>query len=356
MAGATAWIGQNGNLYYGSGVPGTPVENWGAATDYQFTNGGIHALNPNSPLGQGAGFAPGVTQIKDPALSGGATTAPSNPTGATHAPLNTAAVSNTQGAIDQIPGLLQAALAAEGQTHQNAINTFDQQETGQRGQYDTSTTTNQQNYDANFMDSIRAGIKGFGNLVSLLRGSGAAGGTAEDQVRDTVGGTTANDIRGGQVTHDTNQGQLDSSLASFLTDLKGKRQVNEDTFTNNNRAINRDSNTQLQDLYSKMAGFFGDAGDTGSANTWLARAGGLTPTIAANTRSAVSPYDTTPVVVHAPNLTAFAAPSQPAVATAPSDGQVGSGIFAIDNKRKEQTPTAPAAPVASTPVVAPQGA
>lgn len=340
QAGQVFWIGNDGNVYLHNG-DGT-ASNLGAANGTATTanltlNGAKQITNPGNP----------GTPANTPA--------PTNPTGATHPALNQAAVNNTQATIDQIPGLLQAALAAEGQTHQNSINTFNAQEGQQRGQYDTSTTTNQQNYDSNFMDSIRAGIKGLGSLVSLLRGTGAAGGTAEDNVRDVVGGTAADDIRTGKDTHDTNQGQLDSSLASFLTDLSGKRQQNEDTFTNNNRAINRDSNTQLQDLYSKMAGFYGDAGDTGNANSFMARAGSLTPSIAANTRSAVSAYDTTPVVIHAPNLTAFAAPSQPAAATVPQDGQVGSGIFAIDNKRKDNsTPTVPTTPV--TPAAAPAGA
>lgn len=263
--------------------------------------------------------------------------------GAATPALNQGAVNNTQLAIDQLPGLLQAALEAEARTHANSLATFDQQEQGQRTQYDTGTVTNQQNYDANFMDSIRAGIKGLGGLMALLRGTGAAGGTAEDQVHDVVGGVTADDIRNGHDTQQANQGQLDSSLTTFLTDLKGKRQQNEDTFTNNNRAIQRDNSTQMQDLYGKMAGYYGDAGRTAEANTFMAKAGELTPGIAANTRSAVSSYDTTPVVVHAPNLTAFAAPSQPDVATAPQDGQVGSGIFTMNNKRKDQQPTIPVA-------------
>jgi hypothetical protein len=75
------------------------------------------------------------------------------------------------------------------------------------------------------------------------------------------------------------------------------------------------------------------------------RAGNLTSDIAANSKTQVSPYDNTPVVVHAPNLTAFTAPTQPSVVTAPNDGQVGSGIFTIqppDSKRKTDTTPAPA--------------
>lgn len=346
MAGAVYWIGQDGNVWVkgAGGINGGATTNVGAAKNFvnEFNTPGLS--DPQySGLQPGSISAPNIsvqaTQIPDPAL---ASSAPSNPTGATHPALDTAAVANTQASIDQIPGILQAALAAEGNNFANTTSGFDAQQKQEQGTYDKSTVTNQQNYDANFMDAIRAGIKGLHSLYSLLRGTGAEGGTAQDQVRQIVGDTTSSDIRGGADTRDQNQSQLDASLASFLTDLKGKRQAAADTHTNNEAAIRRDSSTNLQDLYSKMAGFYGNAGDTASADAWMAKAGALTPSIAANSKAVTSRYDTTPVVVHAPNLTAFAAPSQPAVATAPTNGDVGAGIFTINpnaNKKADQTQT-----------------
>lgn len=259
--------------------------------------------------------------------------------------LNQAAIDNTQRAIDQLPGLLQAALMAEKTRYGNATRGFNDQEAGQRKTFDQSTTTNQQNYDSNYMDAIRAGIHGLGGLFNILRGTGAAGGTAEDMVRDTVGGVTSGDIRMGADTRDANQTELDTVLSNFLTDLKGKRQEAADTFENNQRAINRDSQTQLQDLYGKMAGYYGDAQRTAEATDWMNRAGDLTPKIAANSKTQVSRYDTAPVAVQAPQLTAFADPSQPDIGVAPQDGQVGSGIFTMNRRsdrerRDTQTPVA----------------
>lgn len=285
----------------------------------------------------------GLQEIADP-MNPPASIAPTGGATAEARPaLNQAAVNNTQLAIDQIPGLLQAALEAERTRYGNTVADMNAQEAGQRKTYDESTVTNQQNYDQNYMDSIRAGIKGLGGLFNILRGTGAAGGTADDEVRDIVGGVTANDIRTGADTQKENQTQLDNSLGAFLTDLARKRRMNEDTRVNNERAITRDSNTQLQDLYSKMAGFFGDAGQTAQRDSFMSRAGSLTPSIAANSRTALSAYDTTPVQVQAPQLTAFAAPSQPDVATAPTDGQVGSGIFTMSDRRRKDSATPVAA-------------
>lgn len=334
MAGAVYWIGQDGNIWL-KDEGGTRNVGPAGATVTRPDATGFYDPWADTKWGE-TPIRYEATQIADPMVQQSAPVASGGGTGKV---LNRAAVDNTQRTIDQIPGLLEAALAAERQRYQNTVGEFNSQETGQRDTYGKSTVTNQQNYDANFMDAIRAGIKGVGGLLSLLRGTGAAGGTAEDMARETVGGVTANDIRTGADTQKENQVALDSSLSSFLTELQRKRRANEDTLVNNERAVRRDSNTQLQDLFGKMAGYYGEAGNTAAANDWMGRAGALTPDIAANSRTQVSAYDTTPVAVKAPELTAFAAPTQPNVITAPN-GQVGSGIFTISDqrRRREQAP------------------
>lgn len=284
------------------------------------------------------GLFDGLKGIEIPGVPGGTSAPVGGGGGAALPKLNQAAVDNTQLAINEIPGLLEAALNAERQNYRNTVAGFDAGENQQRETYGKSTETNQLNYDANFMDSIRSGIRGLGSLVSLLRGSGATGGTAEEMVRDTVGGITSNDIRTGADTQKENQAALDTSLSGYLTELKNKRQLANDTLANNEGAIRRDSNTQLQDLFGKMAGFFGDAGKTAEAGDFMARAGALTPEIARSSRTQVSGYDTTPVAIQAPQLNAFTAPTQPEVATAPVDGKVGSGIFTMNRRRTEEQP------------------
>lgn len=314
------WIGQDGNTYM-KGAEFPEVTKWFAPLQSPQNLGYSRIDDPVNPTGYGTSPAPS---------GGGGTSGPV---------LNQGGVSNTQRTIDEIPALLEAALRAERTRYGNTIRQFEEEETGQRKSYEGNTVTNQQNYDANFMDSIRAGIKGLGGLMALLRGTGAAGGTAEDMARDTVGGVTSQDIRGGADVQKENQGALDSALSSFLTELGRKRSQNEDAFENNQRAIRRESDTQLQDLFGKMAGFYGDAGMESEANSWMSRAGDLTPRIADNSRSQVSRYDTAPVQVKAPELRAFAGASQPSVVAAP-DGQVGSGIFTMSEPRRRRE-TAP---------------
>ncbi|HYG84581.1 MAG TPA: hypothetical protein VD907_06945 [Verrucomicrobiae bacterium] len=313
------WIGQNGNTYVRS-------EGLKGVQDYGNLGGRLPAP-----------YAPGaLTLIRDPALPPEASPAPTGGGGAARPGLDQVSVNNTQLAIDQLPAQMAAAMGTESQRYRNTMADFDAQEAGQRKTFDQSTTTNQQNYDSTFMDSIRAGIKGLGGLMNILRGTGASGGTVEGDVRDIVGEVTAKDIRTGADTQKENQTALNTSLEGFLGELGRKRRVNDDTFENNKRAIQRDSETQMQDLFSKMAGFYGEAGRTAEADTWKGRAGSLTPSIARNSMTALSNYDNTPVVVKAPELTAFAAPTQPDAIAAPSDGQVGSGIFTMTDRRRRE--------------------
>ena len=324
------WRGADGNVWV-KGHQGTNAAGgWnGSTSNYWRARGFVEIPNPS-----GGGRTAGAS-TSAPSYGGGG----GGGGGGAPAPvLNEGAIRNTQRTIDEIPGLLAAALASEARKYQNAIADFKAQEKTQRGTYDKSTTTNQLNYDANFMDSIRAGIKGLGGLMNILRGTGAAGGTVEDEVQDVVGRITSQDIRAGADTQKENQGELDSTLSTFLTELARKREVNEDAYENNQRAIRRDSNTQLQDLYGKMAGYYGAADRNAEANTWLDRAGSLTPSIARNSRTQVSRYDTSPVKVKAPELTAFAEPSQPDAVSVPSDGQVGSGIFTMTDRKRSREP------------------
>ena len=141
------WVGQDGNTYMkGDGIDG--VQKWFAPLQSPQQMGFSQIDDPVHPTGK---------------VFGATTPPPST----TDTPVfNRAAAENTQRAIDEIPGLLNAALEAERQKYRNAISGFDAQEAQQRKTYDESTVTNQKNYDSNFMESIRAGIKGLGGHLS----------------------------------------------------------------------------------------------------------------------------------------------------------------------------------------------
>lgn len=261
------------------------------------------------------------------------TTSYSNASNFTPAPtpaapvLNTAAIAATQKSIDQLDPILQRALAAEAQNYQNAQHGFDEQEKAQRSQYDKGTFTNQQNYDANLMASLRAGANGLSGLLSILRGTGV-----EDWARNVVDDTTNSDIRDGLNTRQENQGKLDSGLNGFLADLQAKRDRNKQTYQDNQYAAHNDYETQLQKLYQNMAKYYADANQNDQATTYLTKAGDLAPQIAEYSVSPVGKYDTSPVPVRAAEISAFAAPTEQNVSV--DSGDSPAGIFTIGDARK----------------------
>lgn len=332
---ATYWVGQDGNIYYGSGQEGAPVQNLGAngtgSSNYIARDDGIYdRWGDNGEVLQYK-----ASRIADPMAPAPTTSAPrtggSGTTTTAKPVLDQAAVDNTQRTINNLPALLADLLAEETQKYNNTMSDFAAQEKQQQGVYDTSSFTNQKNYDSNMMDSVRAGAKGLGGLMQILRGTGT-----EDWAREAVGSQTSRDIREGLDTRTENQTELDDSLGAFMTQLKGKRDENKDAYENNKRATRRDSNTQLQELYGKMAGYYGDAEMAPQRQDWMNKAGSLTNSIFQDSRSKVSNYDRTPVSVKAPEISAFADPTKKDIGYDGSRSQIGSGIFTVDERRKDR--------------------
>jgi len=243
--------------------------------------------------------------------------------------LNQAAVNNTQGSIDALAGILQRALDAENQKYTNAETLFNEQQAGEQGRYDKGTETNQLNYDSNLMASLRAGAKGLGGLLSILRGTGAEG-WANDAVRDT----TSSDIRTGLDTRNENQTSLDNGISSFLGELAGKRRDNEATRQNNEFAHRGNNASEAQRLYKEMAGFYSDAEDTGNATRLMNKAGEYTPEIAKYSVAPVRGYDASPVKVQAAPVTAFSGAAEQNV-NYDGGSNPNNGIFTINNTRKK---------------------
>ena len=179
------------------------------------------------------------------------------------------------------------------------------------------------------MASLRAGAKGLGGLLSILRGTGAEG-WANDAVRDT----TSSDIRTGLDTRNENQTSLDNGMGSFLGELAGKRRDNEATRQNNEFAHRGNNASEAQRLYKEMAGFYSDAEDTGNATRLMNKAGEYTPEIAKYSVAPVRGYDASPVKVQAAPVTAFSGAAEQNV-NYDGGSNPNNGIFTINNTRKK---------------------
>lgn len=247
-----------------------------------------------------------------------------------------AAFNASQGSLDALGGILNEALANADRGYRNSKSAFDAQEALERKNYDEDTTSNMSNYDANLMASIRAGSSGLQGLQAALRGGGASGNQfAQNWAKDTVGNTTANDIREGYNTFDENRRERDSSLSNFLTQLQGKRRENEDTLENNRRAAYQENAENSQRITQDMARLLGDANRSAERDEYTRRAAAYTPTIASNSNAMVREYNQTPVQVESADITAFSAPEKQNMTA--TDNRSAQGIFSMNDPRRRRT-------------------
>jgi hypothetical protein len=326
---AVYWVGQDGNVYFGGGQGGG-VQNMGKLL-------GTPSAVPYRPgYGFDAERGSGLAQrINDPALNKGSAV-PTIPTAPKNNPLNQGAVDATNQSLNSLGQILTDAYASAQTGYDNAMDQLNAQEATQRARYDQESLKNQQNYDANLGASLRAGKTGLSGLMSALRGGGGSGNEyARNWVQNTVADTTANDIREGYNTFDKNRTAQDNNLSTFLTDLSGKRRENEDELTNSRRAAQLYDAQQKQSLYQKLADLYGDSGNVAENARYLSLAGGQAGNIASNMGAHVSRYNSDPIKVQSPDMTAFASPEQQAMSA--SDNGKGTGIFSmLDPRRREK--------------------
>ena len=331
--GAVYWVGADNNIWY-KGADGQVVNRGGAGDFFPGGNlsdggasghrSGSFAANriddPNRPIEQAPGAVVG---------SGG---------GSSPKVFNQAAADATRSSIDSLGGILAEALANAQRGYSNARGILDAQEKAEQEKYDESSVNNMQNYDSNLMASIRAGSTGLSGLRSALRGGGASGNDmAQRWAENTVGDTTSNDIREGFNTFDENRRGLDSSLSTFLTNLSGRRQENEDTLENNRRVAQRENAMQNQNLRQELAGLYGEADRLGERDAIIREASSFTPTIAANANARTSAYNTAPVDVKSANISAFETPEKQGMAA--DGGRTAQGIFSMNDPRRRRTST-----------------
>lgn len=329
MANQVAWIGQDGNLWWRQG---DQVHNAGKyAGNYEFTNGGLRALNFDTPLGQGSGFSPGVDQIEDPNVPQKA------PTGGTGQRLNQVGINAANAQLGTLDAELARALAAEEQDYQNTRALYDAEAAERLRQRDEGITRNTQNYDSNLMASLRAGSRGIGGLMQMLRGSA---GTAVERAQGAVADTTADDIRAGYDTNRENTEAITGAYNTFATSDKLRRKQLKDQYDNNRMAAEAQKLSRQQQLLNDLAGYYSQAGMTARANDYSQQAVALQPELSSRSVRQVSKITPQQASWQAPEITAFSGASAPEVITPTEQGRIGAGVFTLgdDRRRREEAP------------------
>lgn len=336
MPNQVAWIGSDGNLWWRQG---DQVINAGRASDYEFTQGGLRALNPNTPLGEGSGFAPGVDQISDPNAPAPQQTTSSG--GGYSAPVkrvNTAAVGATQSAIDS----LGTEMATGNQNIEDSFNSvtgkYNREATKAEGDYGEQTVTNTKNLTKNKQNALVAAAQGRRGLRGTLASLGALSGTGAELADRAVTRGANEDIGEAADAYAGNAQTLDKAIGNFRDEDRERRAEAETQKTNQRTALEGSVAAKRQQFYQKMAELFAEGGDEGSAGTWLNRAGELNNEIASKTRVAATPFTERAAAFTPGDLESYLAGAGDMTVSASNGvaGPVGTPSILAGRKRKKE--------------------
>lgn len=284
MANQVAWIGQDGNLWWRQG---DNVINAGSASNYEFTSGGLRALNFDTPLGQGAGFAPGVDQIDDPMVQ--KQVSGSGGSGRTTPVLNQAAVDNTRKAIDSLSQEQQVGYQNIEDNFSSVMGRYDREKRNNRADFDEGIVTNNQNLEQNRQNALVSAAQGLRGLRGVLASIGALSGDGGALANRAVTIEANQDLGGATETAAANAKNLTRAWDRFEDEDEQRRADARTARMNSRTALEGSIARKRQSLLQKLAELFGAAGNTDEATRYLNEAGDLNNVIAAKSRVQSAP-------------------------------------------------------------------
>lgn len=276
MANQVAWVGADGNLWWRQG---DQVINAGSANKYEFTDGGLRALDFSTPLGEGAGFAPGVDRIEDPnapvpvAQGGGGATAPNKV-------LNQAAIDNTNKALASLDDELNVGYGNIDRDYGKVISGYDVERGNTRKDYEEEGVTNTQNLQRNKQNALVSGAQGLRGLRGVLGSIGALSGDGGVLANRAVTSEVNQDIGGATDTAAGNAKTLDKAWNRFDEEDDRRRKEAADAKINNRTALEGEVISKRQNFFQKLAELYGEVEDTGNATRYLNQAGDLNAELA----------------------------------------------------------------------------
>lgn len=173
-------------------------------------------------------------------------------------------------------------------TYNQAMKSYDDTFALDRQARDKAQIQNEQTNTAARQAAMVQAAAGGRGLRSVLASMGALGGTGLDLANQAVSREANVDIGNADKNFQTNAGNISDSWAR-AEDEDTKRRAEARTIRENARTNNAaEVASTRQSMYNQLAGLF-DRG-TSQANSYLAQASALNPTIAAGSRQAVTPY------------------------------------------------------------------
>lgn len=255
-------------------------------------NGQIASPEQLSSLYQSNGI-PMPAQITYAQLTGGpgadangnvAQVAPAAPSGPAKPQLNQAAVDATYKAVDSLGVEQDTGYRNIDDSYNSLVSRYNKEAGQNEADFQEQTESNTNSLTKNKQNALVAAAQGRRGLRGTLSALGALSGDG-GVLADRAVTTAANqDIGEAADTFAGNAQTLDKSIKKARDDDADRRAEAETTRTNQRTALEGSIASKRQNYFQKLAEIFGQADQTGAANDWLGKAGGLNNEIASKSR------------------------------------------------------------------------
>lgn len=285
------WIGQDGKVYV-SGSQGTNAAGVADSNTQQYwsSRGYQYIPDPNPPLNTDLTGANWIDTGGAATSGGGGYSGGGGAAAAPARTVNTAAVANTQKAIDSLGVEAETGNQNIADSYGSVIGKYDRESGKAEGDYTEQGITNNKNLIKNKQNALVAAAQGRRGLRGTLASLGALSGTGAELADRAVTQGANQDIGEATDTATTNAISLDKAIGNFRDEDKDRREAAQTEQTNQRTALEGSIAAKRQQFYQKMAELFSEGGNEGESANWLNRAGDLNNEIASKTRVAATPF------------------------------------------------------------------
>lgn len=206
--------------------------------------------------------------------------------------VSSALVNSYMSQLGALPQILANLLASNQAQYDSVMGGYQDEFKNAEGKYNESVTQNELNRDHSIQAAELAAAQGARGLRATLAAIGALGGTGELLANRAVAGEANRDMGGANDTFDSNATSLNRTWADTQVAERKREADARAQFENANTKSRGDVASQHQGIYEKLASLYSDAGDTGTAESYIQKGIAHQPDVTAASRAVAPRYDT----------------------------------------------------------------
>lgn len=265
------WIGADGNVYV-KGAKGTnSAGRADANTNSYWQSRGFGLIN--DPVPQQPGATQQAAQTAPSGGGGGGTAAPAKPDRSNSIALNLAGLGSLDSSFNSGNAAIDQQLA-------DVEGIYNTEKTAATTRFDSSNTSNNQNYQKNYQTSLVNAAQGRQGLFGKLASIGALSGDGITLANRAVAKGANDDISGAADTRDANASMLKEKFDDFTLEDERRRSEAKSAAAAAKKVNQGNTAKTRQEYYTKLSNDYAEMGNEGEAKRYAGMAGSLFPEIA----------------------------------------------------------------------------